>query len=173
MANIYIFRGKSATGKTTITNLLSKRINACVLRKDDIFDPLSKYITDNKVNNDATYNILANLIQNNIDNNVDVIIDIALPHNDYYKMFLSKVELKNHKVYSFFCDCSDDEIWKSRWKERLKHPQPNQFFKDIDTIIKHYSNMDISLLQNEIYIDSIQDLSSIMRNIFNNINGTI
>ena len=44
--NIYIFRGKSATGKTTLTNILSQKINIPVLRKDDIFDQLSKYEPD-------------------------------------------------------------------------------------------------------------------------------
>ena len=44
--NIYIFRGKSATGKTTLTNILSRKINVPVLRKDDIFDQLSKHETD-------------------------------------------------------------------------------------------------------------------------------
>lgn len=44
--NLYIFRGKSATGKTTLTNLLSGKINVPVLRKDDIFDTLSKYVSD-------------------------------------------------------------------------------------------------------------------------------
>ena len=44
--NIYIFRGKSATGKTTLTNMLSERINVPVLRKDDIFDRLAEYEAD-------------------------------------------------------------------------------------------------------------------------------
>lgn len=36
MSNIYFFRGKAATGKTTITNILSSKINVPILRKDDI-----------------------------------------------------------------------------------------------------------------------------------------
>lgn len=54
MSSIYFFRGKAATGKTTITNILSKEINVTVLRKDDIFDVLSQYIGVNSDNNRIT-----------------------------------------------------------------------------------------------------------------------
>lgn len=54
MSNIYFFRGKAATGKTTISNKLSKKINVPVLRKDDIFNKISKYIDDNSLNNNIT-----------------------------------------------------------------------------------------------------------------------
>lgn len=54
MASIYFFRGKTATGKTTITNILSKEINVAVLRKDDVFDVLSLYIGDNSNKNRIT-----------------------------------------------------------------------------------------------------------------------
>ncbi len=87
MANLIIFRGKSATGKTLISSKISRIIKIPVLRKDDVFDPLSRHISDNSVNNLACYDILANIIQANLDNKVDVILDIALPHNDYYFYF--------------------------------------------------------------------------------------
>ena len=76
--NVYLFRGKSATGKTTLTNILSQRINVPVLHKDDIFDALSKHETDIAILNGASYDILARQIQNCIDNQSDIIIDIAL-----------------------------------------------------------------------------------------------
>lgn len=77
MSNLYIFRGKSATGKTLLSSMLSKKLNIFVLRKDDIFDPLSVHLNNNSINNSACYDILASITQKNIDNKVDVIIDIA------------------------------------------------------------------------------------------------
>jgi len=59
VASIYFFRGKAATGKTTITNILSKEINVAVLRKDDVFDVLLPYIGDNSNKNRITYDLLA------------------------------------------------------------------------------------------------------------------
>ena len=78
--NIYIFRGKSATGKTALTNMLSEKINVPVLRKDDIFDRLAEYEADITVLNAASYDILAKQIQTCIDNKSDIIVDVALQH---------------------------------------------------------------------------------------------
>ncbi|EPR12211.1 hypothetical protein [Ruminiclostridium papyrosolvens] len=66
MSNIYFFRGKAATGKTTITDALSNKIKVSILRKDNIFDVISHYIDDNSINNSITYDLLAKMIQTNI-----------------------------------------------------------------------------------------------------------
>lgn len=165
MSNLYIFRGKSATGKTLLSSMLSKKLNIFVLRKDDIFDPLSVHLSNNSINNSACYDILASITQKNIDNKVDVIIDIALPHNEYYNMFLSKLNLNDVKVFSFLCDCSDEELWLSRWEKRFENPLPNQHFESLEEIKNHYSKMNISLMENECYIDSIHDTEKLLSKI--------
>lgn len=153
--NIYLFRGKSATGKTTLTNLLSQKLNIPVLRKDDIFDALAKYQTDIAILNSSSYDILAKQIQTCIDNQSDVIVDIALQHTPSLKFFLSKVDFKNSTVYRFFCDCSNDDMWLKRWRDRLKNPLPNQYFKSIDEIIEHYEKCVIEPMSDEIVLDSV------------------
>lgn len=153
--NIYIFRGKSATGKTTLTNILSQKLNIPVLRKDDIFDSLSKYEMDIGVLNSASYDILAKQIQTCIDNQSDVIVDIALQHTPSLKTFLNKINFKDRTICRFFCDCSNDNIWLERWRKRLKNPLPNQYFKSIDEIVEHYGKCEIKPLKSEIVLDSI------------------
>lgn len=167
--NIYIFRGKSATGKTTLTSILSQKLNVPVLRKDDIFDALSKYETDIAVLNGASYDILAKQIQNCIDNQSDVIVDIALQHTLSLKTFLRKINFKNSMVFSFFCDCSNDDIWLERWRERLKNPLPNQYFNSIDEIIEHYGKCEIKVLNDEIVLDSIMPVDDLVDIIMENI----
>lgn len=153
--NIYIFRGKSATGKTTLTNILSQKLNVPVLRKDDIFDSLSKHEKDIGILNSASYDILAAQIQTCIDNQSDVIIDVALQHTPSLKTFLNKIDFGDSTIYRFFCDCSNDNIWLERWHERLKNPLPNQYFKSIDEIAEHYGKCEIKPLNGEIILDSI------------------
>lgn len=160
--NIYIFRGKSATGKTTLTNILSKRLNIPILRKDDIFDLLSKYETDIGILNSASYDILAAQIQTCIDNQSDVIVDIALQHTPSLKTFLGKIDFKNSTVYRFFCDCSNNNIWLDRWRERLINPLPNQYFKSIDEITEHYGKCEIEPLNGEIVLDSIMAVDKLI-----------
>ena len=167
--NIYIFRGKSATGKTTLTNILSKKLNVPVLRKDDIFDSLSKHETDIGILHSASYDILAKQIQTCIDNQSDVIVDIALQHTPSLKTFLTKIDFEDSMVYRFFCDCSNDNIWLERWCERLKHPLPNQYFKSIDEIVEHYRQCEIKPLNGEIILDSIIPVDDLVNKVIENI----
>lgn len=154
MASLLLFRGKSATGKTTLTKALGKRLNRCVLRKDDIFDPMSQYITDNSVKNELSYTILANMILQNLRSGADVIVDIALPHTQDYQRFLDKLDLEGHCFHSFLCVCTDEAVWLERWRERLKHPLPNQYFRSLEEIVSHYAKMEIAPLPGEVVLDS-------------------
>jgi predicted kinase len=165
MPTVYIFRGKSATGKTTMSNILSHHLNIAVFRKDDVFDPLSKFIGNHKLNSQASYDVLSSMINTSINNGNDVIVDIALPHKPNYELFLSKIDLKNHRIISFLCDCSSESIWLSRWSERLKAPLPNQFFRNLCEIKAHYANMDITPLSGEYFIDSSRDIEALMHDI--------
>lgn len=160
--NIYIFRGKSATGKTILTNTLSRKINIPVLRKDDIFDQLSKHEKDIAILNSASYDIIAKQIQTCIDNQSDVIVDVALQHTPSLNEFLSKINFKDSTIYRFFCDCSDDNIWIERWQKRLKNPLPNQYFKSIDEIVEHYGKCEIEPLDDELVLDSILPIEKLI-----------
>ena len=72
-------------------------------------------------------------------------------------------------VYRFFCDCSDDILWLDRWRERLKNPLPNQYFKSINEIVAHYSKCEIEPLNNEIILDSIIPVDDLFDKIMENI----
>ena len=158
MAKLIIFRGKSATGKTFLSSKVSENLNIFVVRKDNIFDPISVSISDNSLNNKICYDIMVSLVQENLDSNIDIILDVSLANTDYYKLFLSKINYSSHTLISFLCGCSDESIWISRWKERLKNPLPNRLFKSIDEMVTHYKNMNIELLDDENYIESCNDI---------------
>ena len=157
MATIYLFRGISATGKTTITNTLSGKYNLPVFRKDDIYDSIQKSLTHGEKTR-ISYDALASIIQTNINAGINVIVDIALPHKPYIKEFLLKLDLYGHELYSFMCVCSDKEVWLNRWKERLKNPAPNQLFIDVDKIEDYYSKFDCTILEKEMVIDSVENV---------------
>lgn len=165
MSNIIIFRGKAATGKTFITNILSKKLNIPVIRKDDIYDTLSMYNLEHSINNSATYDIIAKIIQTNIDTGADLIVDISLAHTPYYEQFLSKISFKNSQVYQFLCICSDKEEWSKRIEKRLSNPLPNQLFKSAKEAEEYYNKLNTEPLENEVVIDSMDDISVILEKI--------
>lgn len=158
MRNIIIFIGKAATGKTFITNSLSKKLNIPIIRKDDIYDSLAKYNLEHYINNSATYDILAKIIQTNIDIGNDLIVDISLAHTPYFKQFLSKIHFNNSQLYQFLCICSDKEEWNKRIEKRLVNPLPNQLFKSVQEAEENYNKLDIKPVENEIVIDSKDDI---------------
>lgn len=64
MGTVYIFRGKAATGKTTLSNMLAEKLSIPVLRKDDIIDALkSSAISDRNIVNEICYNILYDILK--------------------------------------------------------------------------------------------------------------
>ncbi|AEY67125.1 AAA family ATPase [Clostridium sp. BNL1100] len=162
MSNIYFFRGKAATGKTTITDALSDKIKVSILRKDNIFDVISYYIDDNSLNNSITYDLLAKMIQTNINNCTDIIVDIGLSNTDSWNLFLSKIDFKNCRVFTFYCDCSDLDVWRNRLKDRFINPSPNQYFKTFEEVLSYYSKCKIELLEDEYYLDSLLNLEIIL-----------
>jgi len=118
------------------------------------------------MNNSSTYDIITRIIQTNIDIGSDVIVDISLAHNPCYEQFLSKIDFNNSKVYQFLCICSDKEEWSKRIEKRLANPLPNQLFKSVEEAKEYYNRLHIEPLDNEVVIDSIDDISVILERIY-------
>ena len=156
MGNVYIFRGKAATGKTTLVNMLSDRLSIAVIRKDDVVDALKMTETTDKdlVNNKVCYNILYKIIQTNLSLGVDFIIDTIPADKNGAKFFLDRLDFKNNRVYKFLIDCSDEQEWRRRHEERLKNPLPHQVFKSFEHVTEHYKNADFTPFEHEYIIDT-------------------
>jgi|GEM_PF-333035 len=157
MGTIYIFRGKAATGKTTLSNMLARELSIPVLRKDDIVDALkaSKNISKESINNEVCYNILYCIIQTNLDLGADFILDIALGDRKNAEGFFKRLDFRNNKTIRFFVDCSDENEWRKRHEERLRNPQPHQSFQSFEHVLEHYKNADVMPFCNENIVDSV------------------
>ena len=162
MGTIYIFRGKSAVGKTTLSNMLANKLSIPVIRKDDIVDALktTENIDKSLINNEVCYNILHKLIQTNLDLGTDLILDIALGDRKNAKWFFDRLDFGNNNVLWYFITCSDIKEWERRHMERLKNPQPNQSFESFTHVIEHYKNSDVNPFKYEYVVDSADTLEN-------------
>ncbi len=160
MGTMYIFRGKAATGKTTLSNMLAKKLSIPVLRKDDIIDALKSCTSfdTHDVVNKICYNILYEMVQSNLDLRANFILDIALGDRNNATTFFKRLDFKNNTVIKFFVDCSDEDIWKNRHIERLKHPLAHQTFQSIEHLLDHYGKADIAPFDDEYRIDSVHSI---------------
>lgn len=156
MGTVYLFRGKAATGKTTLSNRLSQKLAIPVFRKDDITDALKTggYLTDRAAGNAVCYDILCRMIQTNLDLGADFIVDLALGDRGNAAFFLNRLDFKQNRVFRFFLDCSDEEAWKQRHLARLKNPLLHESFQSLEHVLEHYRQADIGPMEGEYVIDS-------------------
>ena len=160
MGNVYIFRGKAATGKSTLSDMLARKLSIPVIRKDDVVDALktTSGIDKSLINNTVCYNILYKIIQTNLDLGADFIMDTALGDRKNARAFFERLDFKGNKVINFFVDCSDENEWKRRHMERLDDPLPSQSFKSFEHVLEHYKNADVNPFEDDYIIDSANTL---------------
>lgn len=160
MGNVYIFRGKAAVGKSTLSDMIAKRLSIPVIRKDDIVDALktTQDIDKRLINNTVCYNILYKIIQTNLNLGADFILDIALGDRQNAKAFFERLDFKNNNALWFFVVCNNEDEWKKRHIERIENPLPNQSFKSFEHVLEHYKNADVNPFENEHVIDSSETL---------------
>lgn len=122
MGSVYVFRGKAATGKSTLSDMLAKKLSIPVIRKDDIIDALktTQNIDKSLITNVVCYNILCKIIQTNLDLGADFILDIALGDRQNAKTFFKRLDFRDNKAIRFFVVCSNEDEWKRRHLERIK-----------------------------------------------------
>ena len=156
MGNVYVFRGKAATGKSTLADKLALKLNVPVIRKDDIVDALKMTagIDKSLVNNAVCYNILYKIIQTNLSLGTSMILDIALGDRANAETFFNRLDFGDNKVLWFFVTCSDKAEWKRRHLERLANPLPSQSFKSFEHVLEHYKSADVNPFEYEHIIDT-------------------
>lgn len=156
MGTVYIFRGKAAAGKTTLSNMLARKLSIPVFRKDDIVDALKMTVNIDTgiISNEVCYNILYRMIQANLDLGADFILDIALGDRHNAEAFFNRLDFGDRKIVRFFIDCCDENEWKRRHMERLKNPLPHQSFQSLKHVIEHYRNADVNPFDDESIINS-------------------
>ncbi len=156
MGMVYLFRGKAATGKTTLSDRLAQKLSIPVFRKDDITDALKSggHLPDRAARDAVCYDILCRILQTNLNLGADFIVDLALGDRSNAAFFLNRLDFKQNKVFRFFLDCSDEEAWKRRHLERLKNPLPHESFHSLEHVLAHYRQADIGPMEGEYVIDS-------------------
>lgn len=154
MGTVYLFRGKAATGKTTLTNWLAQKLAIPVFRKDDIGISVQGYLPDRAARDAVCYDILCRILQTNLNLGADFIVDLALGDRGNAAFFLSRLDFKQNKVFRFFLDCSDEKVWRQRHLERLKNPLPHESFHSLEHVLAHYQQADIGPMEGEYVIDS-------------------
>jgi len=151
---IIILRGLAASGKTTLALKLAEKISAQIWNKDVLFDICLNCGIDWGTSNTMIYEYLYSYLLVNKNNKTSLIIDAPFYRNkDIKKMILFC--LKNNIILrTILVSCGSEDVWRERFSQRKKSPNPNQAITDFDEIKNYYGTMQVKPLPGEFMYDS-------------------
>lgn len=162
MSVIILFRGKSATGKTTLSNELGRRLRLPVLHKDDLYDSIAGHVTEHGSRNRICFDFLYRFLETIIHTNASIVLDFGFNHIRDAVNLKEWIESRGGTLQAFQCICSDDSIWSDRLTKRSVQPLPNQLITNLEQLKQHYQDTNAEqLLDGEIIVDSVQDIESL------------
>jgi len=169
---LILFRGRPGTGKTLMSNLLSAKIDAPILRKDDIYDVISLLEPDHQLRNKTTFALLYAILHTNSGIASNIIMDCPFQFSDDIAE-LRRWCIEHHiDLRSILVICSDENVWATRFNKRAENPSPNQLITNFDKLKERYKEMQLTPDEDELLIDSIITLDENLNNILNFLNYT-
>jgi len=159
MSNVILLRGRAGVGKTTISNELAKSLRIAILRKDDIYDSIVDYIQDHDTRNKLCYQSMYQIMQTNLKCNADLIVDAPFPDIKELQQWITR---HNGILKPILCICSDEELWARRFNQRKLDPKPNNVITDFDEMKRHYGELSLSPIEDELVLDSIHDIDVLL-----------
>jgi tRNA uridine 5-carbamoylmethylation protein Kti12 len=159
---IILFRGRPGTGKTTLSEALAQQTNFSILRKDDIYDVTSVFIAEHDIRNKISYNALYKILESNSKNDLVFIVDYPFQYPGDLEIIKNWCIDKKVVLKSILVTCSDEKLWAQRFENRSKNPTPNQLITDFESFKKLYGTMQLPPEKDELFIDSINSLDSII-----------
>lgn len=162
MSKIILIRGKSGTGKSTLSNELSKRLKLVVLHKDDIYDASASVVQEHSSRNKLCFDFLFRLLQTVIDADASIILDFGFNDNNGVLSLDQWVKDRGGELKIIHCICSDETIWSERLTERSKNPLPNQLITNLSELKEYYKKLSAEYLENELVLDTVKDFESLI-----------
>ena len=159
---IILFRGRPGTGKTTLTHAFAERTHFAVLRKDDIYDPVSEYIKEHSDRNKASHGILYKILESNIHSGTTFILDFAFQNSNDYSIIKDWCAERNIEFKSVLVTCSDEKLWAERLERRAENPTPNQLITSFEGFKKHYGTMHLEAEVGELVVDTVKLVEEII-----------
>ena len=166
---VILLRGKAGVGKSYLSDLLSKKLNVAIIRKDDIYDALANYVDDHEVRNKISYDVMHKMIESNINSDADVIVDAPFHYLNQVERFDNWIKKKNGKLISFCCNCSDEELWAKRFNLRNENPKANNLITDFNELKGHYKDLRTIPMVGEVELDTKHDSDDLLLTIHDKI----
>lgn len=164
---IILFRGMPGTGKTFVSDMLAERMKIGIIRKDDIYDSVYLHVATHEARNTICYDLIYRVIDTNLKTHTSLIVDCPFrEHKDLDR--LKEFVLSRQGIFKpILCQCSNLEIWETRFNERSKNPKPNNLLTDFNALKSHYQTLYLKPYQDELVLDTQEAVGSLIEKIEN------
>lgn len=162
MSQIILFRGKSGTGKSTLSNELGKRLKLPVLHKDDIYDSVAGFVSEHDLRNKICFGFLYRFLQTVIESGAMIILDFGLNNTEGVRRLKTWIEERGGELKTFLCTCSNESIWSERLAKRSVNPLPNQLITNLSELKEYYKNFKTENLEGELILDTVKEIKSLI-----------
>lgn len=113
MSRLYLITGPAGVGKSTVCNILAKKLNKSVLIEgDDLYHMVKGgYVSPWKENNhlDLFWKNVINIIRNSLEAGYDVVFNYVIKNTDYLRL---KNQFKDYEVIFRVLLANQDELLK-------------------------------------------------------------
>lgn len=117
---LILFAGMPGSGKTTLARLVAQDLKLPLFSKDRMQRVLRDHHLAEESSGDGYYLIL-DLADEQLSLGVSPILDATFPL-DHFRMVASEIAARYGANFcAFYCECSDDEVWKSRMQRRVQY----------------------------------------------------
>ncbi len=164
---VILFRGRPGVGKTTVSNIFAESRSLLILRKDDIYDVSSAYVNEHQTRNKISYDSMFKILETNSVLGTKFVLDFPFNKTEEINNLYEWCSKFGIKLVSILVICSDRELWESRFDKRSENPLPNQLITNLNDLEKHYGDLNIQPLENEVVVDTVNSVEEIKKQLEN------
>lgn len=126
MSRVIVFCGLPASGKTTLSQEVSKKLNMFCLHKDALKERMYTLLEGNSLEDSKLYGrcvieMILSLAEDSIKNGIDIILESPFNHPDNPRRFQEWLEKYSIDFHVVICSV-DEEERKRRHESRVRHP---------------------------------------------------
>lgn len=159
---IILFRGRPGSGKTTLTHAYATKTNLPIIRKDDLYDPIARFVPEQLNRNIISHDILYRILESNAHTDATFILDFGFQTPGDFAIIKRWCSNHNVKMKSIVVTCSDEKIWAERFNKRAENPAPNQLITNFEKLKEYYGDLKIAIEEGELLVDTVNAVDEIV-----------
>lgn len=169
---LILFSGLAGTGKTTLAQLLSQKLQIPMVSFDYFLDyGLPRHLWDvEEITEDDLWHILFNFVELQLSLGLSIIMDAVFMGSgrDTASDIAKKHRARFRAIHTF---CSDENIWRDRVTKRIQSALPNDTPATWEAIMSEQDNYKPWRQGEALFVDAVRSTDENFRDILQYVQG--